>query len=497
MNICTKLSLAIAGAGFFACVTVAKLALSSPRQFKEIIPKIQLYAAVSPKSDTIAVSIDWNAIRGQMTSFKFGMNAYQGFRPQNFNNSGYRKNIVYMNPGVIRYHNLGMLDDSKNADGLINTAERTWEADKIKSALTASFNTFGINQPQRMINIPSWPTWMDANNDGFLDTNQFNNYAKLCAELVKIVNKDNNFGVKYWEVTNEKDEQYFTQFHTYAGWGGLIDSSKPDHLNELITIYNKVAVAMKQADPTIKIGGPAIARTDLQPFYVPFIKGTVNNLDFFTYHFYATGSASTSDTEVYNVANAIADYTKSIVQALNDASPNRYIPAMLDEYNISWTWTTYDPRMSNNKGAVFDALSIVKAIENGANATLAWNEKDDIYGKTSNQDELRPSAHVFHLLNKLLIGYRATTTTSDDTAVVPFAVNNSAAGFKTYVIINRSNSQKQIKTNFNGWTPAQKTLDKYEVSSLGYTYKTIDWNLVSTGNFIVPANSVTLLSFKD
>ena len=496
MNIFTKLSLAIAGAGFFAFGTVAKLALSSPTQVKETISN-QLYAAVTPESKAIAVSVDWNAVRGQITSFKFGLNAYQAFRPQIINNSGYKKNLVYMNPGLIRYHNLGMLDDSKNEDGLINTAEKTWDADKIKKALTSSFNTFGVNQPQRMINIPTWPTWMDANNDGFLDPNQFDNYAKLCADLVKIVNKDNNLNVKYWEVTNEKDQQYFTPFHTVSGWGDLIDSSKPDHLNELITLYNKVAVAMKQADPTIKIGGPAIARADLQPFYLPFIKGTVSNLDFFTYHFYATGSASTSDTNVYNGTNDIANYTKSIVQALNNASPNRYIPAMLDEFNISWTWETYDPRMKNNKGAVFDALSIVKAIENGANATLAWNEKDDIYGKTSNQDELRPSAHLFHLLNKLLNGYRATTTTSDGNAVVPFAVNNSAVGFKTYVIINRSNSPKQIKTNFNGWTPAQKTLDKYEVSSLGYTYKTIDWNLVSTGNFIVPENSVTLLSFKD
>ena len=495
MNIFPKLSLAIAGTGFFI-VTVANLALSSPRQFKEIIPN-QLYAAVSQESDVVAVSVNWLAVKDQMTGFEFGLNAYQGFRNENFNNSAYSKNLVYMSPGLIRYHNLGMLDDSKTADGLINTAQRTWDADKIKSALTSSFNTFGINQPQRMINIPSWPTWMDANNDGFLDINQFDNYAKLCAELVKIVNKDNQFGVRYWEVTNEKELQYFAPFHTYGGWGGLIDSSKPAHLNELITIYNKVAVAMKQVDPTIQIGGSGTARPDLQPFYVPFIKGVVSNLDFFTYHFYATGSASTSDADVYNVTNVIADYTKLIVQALNDASPNRHIPAVLDEFNINWDSTTYDSRMRNNKGAVFDALSIVRAIENGANGTMAWNEKDDIFGKTSNQDELRPSAHLFHLLNELLVGYRATTTTSDDNAVVPFAVNNSAAGFKTYVIINRSDSPKQIKTNFNGWIPAQKTLDKYEVSSLGYTYTTIDWNSVSAGNFIVPENSVTFLSFNE
>lgn len=497
MSLFKNLSVAIAAPAFIAFETVGIMAWSSPSKAKKTIPKSQLYAQGSPSTATIAVSVDWNAVRERTTGLKFGLNVYQGFMPQNFNNSAYSSNIAYMSPGLIRFHNAGSLDDSINADGLINTAHRTWDADKITSALLSSFNAFGNNQPQRMINIPTWPTWMDANQDGFLDTNQFDNYARLCAALVKIVNKDNHFGVKYWEVTNEKDDQYFTQFHTNAGWGGLINTRRPDRLNELITIYNKVAVAMKRADPTIKVGGPAIARADLQPFYVPFIRGTVRNLDFFTYHFYATGSASTSDSNVYNSTQAIANYTKSIVQALKNASPNRHIPAMLDEYNISWTWTTYDPRMSNNKGAVFDALSIVKAIENGASATLAWNEKDDIYGKTSNQNQLRPSAHLFHLLNNLLVGYRVRTTTSDSNVVVPFAVNSSAAGHKSYLIINRSNSPKRIRTNFNGWTPAQETLNKYEVSALGYRYTTIQWNSISSRNFLVPANSVTLLKFTD
>ena len=477
---------------------VLKLAAASALATKLLDYELQnttSIATAASSSAAIAVNVNWNALKGKVTGLQFGLNAYQGCRSQNFNNSAYSSNIAYMNPGFIRFHNFGSLSDSSNDDGLINTANRTWDANKIKKALTSSVQTFGTNQPQRMINIPTWPAWMDADQDGFLDSDQFDNYAALCAALVKIVNKDNNFSVNYWEVTNEKDDQYFTQFYTNNGYGGLIDPTKPDRLNELITIYNKAAVAMKQVDPTIKIGGPAIARADLQQFYVPFIQGTVSNLDFFTYHCYATGSASTYDSDVYNFTNGMASYTKSIVQALKKASPNRTIPAILDEYNISWTWTTYDPRMSNNKGTVFDALGIVKAIANGASAILAWNEKDDIYGKTSGQDVLRPSAYLFYLLNNFLIGDRATATTSDDTAVVPFAVNSSAAGYKSYLIINRSSKSQQVKTNFNGWTPAQATLDEYQISSSGYMHNTINWNSVSTGNCVVPGNSVTLLKF--
>ena len=100
-------------------------------------------------------------------------------------------------------------------------------------------------------------------------------------------------------------------------------------------------------------------------------------------------------------------------------------------------------------------------------------------------------------LNNFLVGSRATTTSSDENAVVAFAVKNSDTRHNNFLLINRSNSPKQISTNFNGWTPAQTTIDKYEISSLGYTSETINWNSVSNGTLVVPENSVTLLSFAD
>lgn len=534
MTLIKSLSVTIAGAAFGVFGTVVNLAVSSSTLAKEIIPKTQLYAQFNPSAgasqlcegglnsggssltysssssgnfcitgtnlpsaDTIAVNVDWNAVKGENTSLElgFGLNTTAGFKPENFNNSAYSSHMAYMNPGIVRFHNVSNMEDSTSPDGIIDTANRSWDANKIKSALTSSLNMFGNNQPERMMSIPTWPTWMDANKDGFLDSNQFDNYAKFCAALVKIVNIDNRFNVKYWELTNEEDAQYFTQFHAYGGWGALLDPTKPDRINEIITIYNKVAVAMKQVDPTILTGGPSTARADLQPFYKPFIKGTLDNLDFFSYHFYATGNGYTPDAEVYNVANVIADYTKSMVQALNEASPNKHIPVMLDEFNINYEWSSYDPRMTNNKGAVFDALLIVKAIESGADATMAWNEKDDIFGKTSSQDQLRLGAHLFYLMNNFLVGLRATTTTSDDNAVVPFAVISSDTRHKNVMLINRSSSSKQIKTNFNGWIPAQTSIDKYQISSFGFTNETINWNSVSNGNLVVPEHSVTLLSF--
>ncbi|MBD2101881.1 GH39 family glycosyl hydrolase [Leptolyngbya sp. FACHB-261] len=443
----------------------------------------------------VQVNVDWGTVQGTTSQLHFGLNAFRGFNPQDATNPAYNSNLAYMNPGIIRYHNAGMMNDSAiNPDGLIDVANRRWDTTKITQALSASLGAF-TNQPLRLINIPDWPAWMDANRDGFLDTNQFDNYAAFCAELVKIVNRDNQFGVTHWEVTNEKDGQYFTQFRNNSGWGPLKDPSKPDRLDELSTIYNKCATAMHQMDPTIKIGGPALSRPDLQPFYSRFINATTQNLDFFSFHAYASGSRDTPDTNVYDGTRSIGRYTKSIVDTLNQASPNRHIPVFLDEYNISWTWQTRDARMAGNKGTVFDALAMVEAINNGADATLAWNEKDEIYGKTDSRNALRPSAHMFHLFNQLLVGNRVATTSSDNQSVVAFAVSNPTSAQHSYLLINRSNQVQQVQTTFQGWTPTGSALARYEVSANGYSQKTTDWATVSSNSFQLPDNSVTLLSF--
>jgi Glycosyl hydrolases family 39 len=443
----------------------------------------------------IITTVNWNAVKGAVTSLGFGVNAFQGFRPTSFNSAVYQRNMLAIKPGLIRFHNGSALQDSSTPDGLINTASKSWDAHKVKSALAASFATFGQRQPQRMINIPTWPDWMDADRDGFLDRHQFDNYARLCANLVKIVNQDSRFKVKYWEVMNEKDDLYFTQLHSNGGWGELKDATKPDRLNEAIAIYNKVALAMKQVDPKIKVGGPGISRPDLQPFYIPFIKGTADRLDFFTYHFYATGSAATPDKEVFDATSNIGDYTTAIVRALTANSPNRKIPAMLGEYNISWTWETRDPRMANHKGVVFDALSMVKSLSNGAVATLAWNEKDGIYGKMDDRNKLRSGGHFLKLMNQLTIGDYVATSTSNKQAIETFAVRNLDLGYRSCLIINRSERSEQIQVKFTDWSPTRPTLTMHLLSSSGYIKKIVNWSDIRD-NLAAPANSVIFLNFK-
>jgi xylan 1,4-beta-xylosidase len=440
----------------------------------------------------INVSVDWNNVRGQRTNLSYGMNGFQAFNPANAASAAYNANLTYMNPGAFRYHSMEMMGNSKtSANGWIDIDNRRWDAEKIDAALRGL--TYAGAVP--MINIPTWPSWMDANGDQFLDADQIDAFAAWCAELVRIVNIQYGHGVVYWEPTNERDDVYYVPF---------ANQGQPDRLDELIDIYNRAAQAMKAVDPSIKVGGPAFARADLYPQVERFVAATINEgtLDFLSMHGYASGDKNESDERIYNrvynaadpSVNSLTKHTADVRAILDRISPNRRIPLWFNEYNISWTFTNNDPRMQNHKGAVFDALALVYLTDNGADATAAWNEKDGIYGKTDGGDTLRPAAHVFNLMNTYMRGDRVATTTSDATAVVVSAVKNDAAKTRAFLVINRSNAQQQVVANFNGWTPKFSTLSRFEISAAGLSSGgSIEWSLLSVGEFYVPAHSVTLI----
>ena len=440
-------------------------------------------------AQTVTVRVDWHRVLKKTTPLHFGLNVFHAFEPESATNAAYQKNMAFMRPGLIRLHNWSMMNDSKKEDsGWIDTANRKWDAEKIKRA-TANFPSYG---PAILLNIPGWPDWMAAK-DGTLDPARRADYAKFCAELVKIVNRDNRRGVRYWEITNEQDGHYYGDFHADGGKGPLKDAAKPDRTAELAAIYNECAVAMKRADPMILTGGPAVARPDLSEFLFRFARATKPNLDFFTYHAYASGSRDDSDAAVFDRAKAYEDFAVSVSAMLKTISPTRPIPAFLDEYNISWTWETRDPRMTNNKSAVFDALVIAACIRGGADGATAWNEKDGIYGKTDNTDKTRPAATLFHWLNQYGVGDCVSAVSDAENAVIAFAV--SGAKGQALWLINRSEFVQPIQITTRG-VPAHKApIQRLRIAGDGIFESQIALGQTS-GKEICPPYSVTFLRFK-
>ncbi|NLL83744.1 MAG: hypothetical protein GX230_05810 [Lentisphaerae bacterium] len=114
-------------------------------------------------------------------------------------------------------------------------------------------------------------------------------WARICCNIVRHYNEGwangFNWGIEYWEIWNEPDNQYFSEDRSRDPlWSGT-----PEQYYELYAITSQM---MKKEFPDIKVGGYGTSR--LNEKYMPYFRGFLERvqrdklpLDFFTWHRYA------------------------------------------------------------------------------------------------------------------------------------------------------------------------------------------------------------------
>jgi xylan 1,4-beta-xylosidase len=376
----------------------------------------------------VPIAVDWLAPSGQQaTPLHFGLNAFKGLDPWiagSPGNATYKQNVAYMRPGLLRYHNMGMMGDSSGGgSGWVvspTTADYRWDRAKIAKALEGAY-TFG---PTRMMDIANWPAFLD-DGTGKLRPDAYDAYAAFCADLVRAINVELGAGIVYWEVGNEKDPAYAAD------------------IGALGEIHKRAAIAMKAVDPNIKVGGPGL----LNPYKTQLVRGflavAADHLDFFTYHSYSTGDHGSSTKGLLDNAAGLGWVTSASIKPLLEWYSDRPIETFHNEWAISWN--PPDARMTNVVGAIYDALAMISLTEAGVTGSAAWNESDGRQGKLSDvwgKYELRPAAHVYHLFNEHLSGVVVGATTGDRARVVPFATRAGAR--PALVLVNRDPAAAQI-----------------------------------------------------
>jgi xylan 1,4-beta-xylosidase len=256
---------------------------------------------------------------------------------------------------------------------------------------------------------------------------------------------------------------------------------------------------MKAVDPAIETGGPAAARPDQLDALRRFVRAARDHLDFLSYHMYACGPAETPDEEVYDRTQEFQEMNAAIAEMLQEESPDRRIPAHLNEYNVGWSWTTQDPRQTNNKGAVFDALVMAGAASAGVDVTCAWNDWDGVYGKMSADLVLRPAAHVFRLFNGAFVGDVVEAETSDQDLVVPYAVlREGSAGALSMALMNRTDVEQRVQVDLGRDVerPEGLRVVVYRLDEGGYAEWDAPFFEVTTLPVPLPKHSVTVLLFQ-
>jgi len=430
------------------------------------------------------IVIDWSKPTFVTTRRQFSLNIFGGFTPGEGANPLYRANLAYMNPGLLRFHNyVGMMSDyRKDKYGWMNADTKTWEPERIAETLDAA----SLPNAEVLITIGRWPDWMDKDKDGQLDEDCYQAFAQLCADLVRIVNIDQKRGVRYFEITNERDFVY---------WLRQKKEGAPMQVDKLAKIYLLCSEAMKKVDPSIKTGGPAACRGDLIDPLRQFALLTAPELDFLSYHEYATGDAKEPDISIYDKTNWIGKNIGQVRAMLDEVSPNRHIELHLNEYNICYAPELHDKRMTNNEGAVFDALTMIAFAQNGLDAGNAWNELDhNDYGKMDPDGNLHPGAHVYHYFNDWLVGRAVSAESDHHRQVVPLAVD--ADDHRAFVLVNRSAAANRVHLGFaHGAAPDAPHWQVAQIDGAGLSQSNIS-SADLAKEIVLPPYSVTFYRAK-
>ncbi|MDQ8195336.1 hypothetical protein QEH59_12940 [Coraliomargarita sp. SDUM461004] len=374
----------------------------------------------SIQSNETQVVFDWQTVLKEIPPYVYSMNSPAMLFEERVSRPDWAPLMKYLQPRLLRVHSSAQIQKS-----WMRTGEETWDYDKIKGSLLAAKLP---PETELLINIYRWPNSFDADEDGRLDLDRIDDFADLCADLVRYVNIELGLNVKYWEITNERD---------FAYWRIPKKGNQPDPV-ALAELYNRAAVAMRAVDDSIILGGPAACSpVPIEPL-LEFARHANENLDFISFHSYASGDNSETDTVIYDKVSVMASDANELIQRLREALGREDFGVHLNEYNINYNWRSEEPRMLTHKGAVFDALLLVALVETpGLTAANAWNDTERVYGKSDGKGNLRPAAHVFHYMNEYFQGNRVASESSQPHAVVPFAVA-SANGKLSFALINRS-----------------------------------------------------------
>lgn len=468
---------------------------------------LALAPVVSYAQTSVALNVNWRADRKANDAQTYQINTWDAINPSTATNASYLANLTTLKPGMVRVHAYEMYSTTNTAKRWVNTTTQTWDAAKIVQVYTA----IRSKSADFMQNIPNWPSWMDVNNDGLLDdgtisgtTDQRQNYANFCASLVKILNVDNNFQVKYWEVLNEKEGLY--------GWGNAAYAE----------IYNRCANAMKAIDPTIIVGGPAITQpypySSQETALKSWILATKANLGFFSYHNYATGGANPSSDYLYDGAGLIgarATWARGLLTSQGVATT---VPVYIGECNIFYDYTLDQSTqyMRGMLGGSFTALVIKAVGENpDARGVQFWNDKDGTFGFMNDSYGLRASGRVLALANEHLVGTSVGVTTADKTQLNLYAVKSTNGTKKAVLLVNTSDvaisgggsapgTAYTAALTFSDAWPAPSTSSAYTVYTISALTSDTASLTTTTGSYTggtlsvsMPANQIKVIVFTD
>ncbi len=338
----------------------------------------------------IALKIDWDADRGTLGPRHWGLALYHPVQGKADQDAGFIDYLVQVKPGLVRIHRAGLgqawMNQAKTAfdDGL-----PVWDQEIIARALAPvqALRDQGV-KTDLMVCLSDWPTWFSK--DKLVDPEQLEQARAIVRELVETA-EATGVRVDAWEMLNEADNAY----------------AKADRLDDLWVLFKVMTEAVRSADPSAQVGGPAFTWANPQ-WVVPFLDACGTKIDFISWHNYAGGHPTLPNATLFEQIETIAGHGAYVKEQLATRGLED-VKTYLTEVNVQWTWKPFERRHANNVGAAFQAMMITRMAMQDVTGVAIWHAKGNAYGLIDSDDRLRATGQLY-LLGQHLQGVMGAAT---------------------------------------------------------------------------------------
>lgn len=280
-----------------------------------------------------------------------------------------------------------------------------------------------------------------------VEPNDWKAWEDLIEHLVRHY-VDRGAGIQYWEVANEPD---------IGESGGCPYRFKPD---SYVVYYQHTVEAILRADPTARVGGPALANSHsaILPALIEFGAAGKAPVHFVSWHIYSSDPARVRGT---------VEYVKGLLAKHPSFTPE----TILDEWNMSLSDPVEDPQFQpayvaetvyqmHDAGLDYSCYYHIRDYYVDVNKFSEfmsprgaafmgrwWNRMPQFDGLFDYQNTVRPSYYAFKLLSRLS-GDRLSFQSSDP-AVHGFFTHDPLYLTNNLMLWNYSDQQVHVNISAN------------------------------------------------
>jgi hypothetical protein len=315
------------------------------------------------------------------------------------------------------------------------------------------------------------------------------------AAMIKYVNVDKKYGVKWWQIGNEPDlasewpnespAVYSDKFHRYVG-------------------------ALKSIDPNIKtVGGVLLTgenvlgrRTGHQNWFAPIVDNVGTSLDAFAWHYYPLYSSP-------NNPNSASSSVPSVEHLLQEASPDwppaslgfadQILPYMrtklasgspgaqvwIDEFAEDPGYLAGQGYSDRFVGALWAADAMGRYANQGTDAIFHFIFKagaEHYYTLLDANNDPRPEYYTFWLMANHFGDHLVNTSSDKIAQVASHAALRASDKTLRVMLVNKSTTKQSVRLKVAGFTP--KAASQYQLTGSSYTGTDVSLN----GQKLTPAN---------